>query len=269
MITAVVSRKGGVGKTTTAVCMAAALAEAGRRVLLVDLDSQASASLSLGVPRAALAPSIADVLMWGTPLREAIRPTAAPGLDLVTASADLGSADLELGTYRERETRLAAVLDRVGREYEFVFLDCPPGLPLLAINALAAADAFVVPVSPHFLALTGIDSLLAAAERIRAHHNRRLAFAGLVLTLVDYRSNETRKNVDLLRQRYGERVFAVEVRVNIRLAEAPAAAQTIFQYDSSAPGAEAYRLVAEEFLLRTVVIRQGEEVAGAPITTGV
>jgi chromosome partitioning protein len=265
MITAVVSKKGGVGKTTTAVSLAAALAGAGYRVLLVDLDGQASASLSLGVPRSALAPSVADVLLWGTPLREAIRGTGVPHLDLVTASVDLVSADLELGVYRERETRLARVLDRVRSDYDFLFLDCPPGMGLLAVNALAAADAFLVPVSPQYLAIAGVDSLLAAAERLRMRHNRRLALAGILLTLVDYRSNETRRNVDLLRGSYGDRVFAVEVRVNVRLAEAPAAARTIFQYDPEATGARAYRLAAREFLLRTGELRRAP---AAPIQVG-
>lgn len=256
MITAVVSKKGGVGKTTSAVSLASALSAAGYRVLLVDLDGQASASLSLGVPRSALAPSVADVLLWGTPLREAVRRTGVPRLDLVTASVDLVSADQELGGFRRRENRLADALDRVRGDYDFMFLDCPPGMGLLPVNALAAADAFLVPVSPQFLAIAGVDSLLTAAERIRTHHNRRLALAGILLTLVDYRSNETRRNVDLLRGSYASQVFAVEVRVNVRLAEAPAAAQSIFQYDPHCTGARAYRLAAREFLLRTVEIRQ-------------
>jgi chromosome partitioning protein len=261
MITAVVSKKGGVGKTTTSVNLAAALAATGRDVLLVDLDSQASASMSLGVPRSALAPSVADVLLWGRPVRQAIRRTGVPGLDLLTASVDLVSADIELGGLRRREDRLAQVLERLRGEYEFVFLDCPPGLGLLAVNALAAADVFLVPVAPQFLAITGVDSLLAAADRIRQHHNPRLALAGMLLTLVDYRSNETRRNVDEMRRRYGRDVFAVEVRINVRLAEAPGSAQTIFQYDPSATGAEAYRLAAEELLLRTRRLRQAPAAA--------
>ena len=256
MITAVVSKKGGVGKTTTSVSLAAALAAQHHRVLLVDLDSQASASASLGVARSALAPSVADVLLWGRPVRQAIRRTGVPGLDLLTASVDLASADLELGGLRRGEERLAQVLERLRGDYDFVFLDCPPGSGMLAINALAAADVFLVPVSPQFLAITGVDSLLAAAERIRHHHNPRLVLAGLLLTLVDYRSNETRRNVDELRRRFGSQVFAVEVRINVRLAEAPGSAQTIFQYDPSASGAQAYRLAAEELLLRTRRLRE-------------
>jgi chromosome partitioning protein len=251
VITAVVSKKGGVGKTTTAVNLAAALADGGHRVLLVDLDSQASASLSLGVERGALAPSAADVLLWGTPVRQAIRPTGVGGLDLLTASADLGGVDLELGPLRERELKLRRALEPVRDDYDFVFLDCAPSQSLLAVNALVAADAFLVPVAPQFLAVAGVDSLLTGAERIRAHHNRDLELVGMLLTIVDYRVTTTRENVGQLRAAHGNRVFAVEIRVNIRLAEAPSHAQTIFQYDPQATGAAAYRLCAEEFLLRT------------------
>lgn len=265
MIVAVVSKKGGVGKTTTSVCLAAALAERGHRVLLADLDSQASASVSFGIGRQALAPSLADVLLWEAPVREAVRPSGVANLDLLTASADLASADVELGTYRQRERRLARALAPIAPDYDFVVLDCPPGLGLLPLNALAAADVYVTPVAPHFLALHALTSLLAAAERTRAHYNRDLALAGILLTLVDYRSRETRKNVDAIRAEHGDNVFGVEIRVNVRLAEAPAAAQTIFEYAPEAAGAAAYRLVAEELLwrLERLAARRGRGLLGA------
>ncbi|MEM7480174.1 MAG: AAA family ATPase [Acidobacteriota bacterium] len=250
VIIAVISKKGGVGKTTTSVNLAAALAALGRRVLLVDLDSQASASRSLGVTRSNLAPSISDVLFSNLPAGDAIRHTSVPNLNLITASVDLVSADVELGGSREREFRLGKVLEPLRPHYDEIILDCPPSLTLLPINALTAADGFVAPVVPHFLAIEGVESLLKTAERVRSNFNRRLVALGILLAMVDYRTNATRQNVALLREEYGRLVFGVEVRINTRLAEAPEHAQTIFQYDPRATGAESHSLLAEEFLLR-------------------
>jgi chromosome partitioning protein len=251
VICTLVSRKGGVGKTTTAVNLAAALAERGSRVLLIDLDCQASASLSLGVPRSALAPSIADVLFAGMPPDQAIRRTTTEKLDLISASVDLINAETELGRFRGRDGRLRTAVAPIARLYDFIFLDCPASISLLAANSLVAADTFVVPVVPQFLAATGVENLLASAQRIAWDAQARTLPLGVLLTMVDYRNRATRQVVDSLRAELGSMVFALEIRINTRLAEAPGHGQTIFQYDPKATGAAAYRLLAEEFLLRS------------------
>ncbi len=248
MITAVISKKGGVGKTTTSVNLAAALARTGQRVLVIDLDANAGASMSLGVSKAELGPSSADLLLRDVSAAALIRPTGIEHLYLMTASVDLRGAEAEL----DKRTRKDVVLDRrlaeIRRHFDLILIDCPSSIGLLTRNAIVAADLFLIPATPQFLAIAGLEQLVDVARRMALSAGKKIELAGILLTMADYRLKATREIVDRLRRRLGKQVFMIEVRTNVSLAEAPAFGQTIFQYKPYATGAKAYQLLAEEFL---------------------
>ena len=247
---ALISRKGSVGKTTTAVNLGAALAAQGRKVLLVDLDCQASASLSLGVERAQLAPSIADMLNHRASLKEAVRRTKVNGLDLVTGSCDLASLDQELSAGRHGQQCLRRPLEEVGVHYDVLLMDCPAALGMMPVAALVVADAYLVALTPQFLVLDGLENFLNAVERLRFRFGSKARLLGLLLSQVDYRTRTTKPYVQQIRADFATKVLDSEVRVNVRLAEAPSFGQTVFEYAPDSSGASAYSALAAEILDR-------------------
>ena len=245
---AVANQKGGVGKTTTAVNVSACLAEAGERVLLIDLDPQANATSGLGMrPNGVSTHDLLD----GVPLRTLARPSAFPNLDVVMAKSDLAAASVELATRTGGERYLAEALDQDLDAYSFVFLDCPPSFGPLTVNALAAADRAIVPVQAEYFALEGLSQLLGTINHVKARLNPALAVAGIVLTMADARTRLAAEVEFELRRHFGSLVFTATVPRSVRLAEAPSHGLPAIAYDRRSAGAQAYWKVAMELVERS------------------
>jgi chromosome partitioning protein len=244
------NQKGGVGKTTTVVNLATYLALAGERVLVVDLDPQGNATSGFGVSRGAAGRSVYDGVIDEATLEELVVPTAVEGLLLVPSSISLAGAEVELAPLSQRERRLARLLEPIGEEYDYVFLDCPPSLGLLTVNALTAADSVLVPIQCEYYALEGLSQLIATINLIRDHLNPDLAIKGVVLTMYDARTNLSAEVATEVRRHLGTAVFDTIVPRSVRLAEAPSYGQPIAMYEPESRGADAYRNLAAEMLKR-------------------
>ena len=247
-IIAVVNQKGGVGKTTTAVNLTAALTELGKRVLMCDFDPQANATSGLGVDKRNLQKSVYDVILDEVPAADVIVQT--PFGDVLPATADLAGAGVELISVPDSNQRLAKALKEVQDQYDVIFIDCPPSLELLTVNALAAADGILVPVQCEYYALEGLSDLLTTLRLVKKRINPSLEIFGVALTMFDGRTNFSTQVAQEVRRHFPGKVFASAVPRNVRLAEAPSHGLPVSAYDRHSRGAEAYRSMAEEIAKR-------------------
>jgi chromosome partitioning protein len=245
---AIANQKGGVGKTTTAVNLAAVLASSGIPVLLVDIDPQGNATSGVGIQRGSFRKSIYQCLVLGEPVRETILDTDTPYLKVLPANKDLAGAEVELVDVERREFKLRQALDSLSDSYRFIIIDCPPSLGLLTLNALTAAQSLLVPIQCEYYALEGVTELFDTLARIRRLHNPALTIEGLLLTMYDERTNLSAAVASDLRDFYGRQVFETVIPRNVRLAEAPSYGKPITLYDAHSKGAEAYFQLGKEIM---------------------
>jgi chromosome partitioning protein len=270
LIIAIANQKGGVGKTTTAINLATAMAAIGRRVLLVDLDPQGNASTGLGIDRGDRKISSYEVLLGEAKIENAIAKTQVPALSVVPSTIDLSGAELELIDLERRTERLKEALgQRFVREgFDYVLIDCPPSLSLLTLNALVAAHSVLVPLQCEFFALEGLSLLLRTVERVKANFNAELDIHGIVLTMFDSRNNLSAQVADDVREYMGDKVFKTVIPRNVRVSEAPSYGKPALLYDYRCAGSEAYMHLASELLLRSEAPRRPIQRVHGPLPVG-
>ena len=249
-IIAIINQKGGVGKSTTAINLGAALGEMGKQVLLVDLDPQGNCSSGLGVEKSLIQQCIYDVLLNDVPLEEVIIPDIAEGLDIAPATINLAGAEVELVSEMARENRLKDAVGGMRGKYDFILIDCPPSLGLLTVNALVAADKLLIPIQCEFYALEGVTKLLESMKRVKSRLNPTLDIYGILLTMYDSRTTLSKQVVDEVREYFGRLVFATPIPRTVKLSEAPRFGQPITQYDPKGRGALSYIELAKEVIAR-------------------
>ena len=249
-VIAIINQKGGVGKSTTAINLSAALGEMGKQVLLIDLDPQGNSSSGLGVEKNRVSRCIYDALLNDIPLTDIIIPDVSKGLDVVPATINLACAEVELVSEMARENRLKDAIGPMRGRYDYVFIDCPPSLGLLTINALVAADKLLIPIQCEFYALEGVTKLLDSMKRVKSRLNPSLDIYGVLLTMSDNRTTLSRQVSDEVRRFFGKIVFETSIPRTVKLSEAPSFGQPITQYDPTGKGAQSYIDLAKEVISR-------------------
>ena len=246
---AIFNQKGGVGKTTTNINLAACLAMKGKRVLVLDIDPQGNTTSGLGISKRELENTVYNVLVdEDYDIKDAVIKTDVKGLDLIPASVDLAGAEVELVQIEGREKALKQGLDKIKDDYDYIFIDCPPSLGLLTINSLAAVDSVLIPIQCEFYALEGVSQLVSTIELVKKSLNPSLEIQGVILSMFDGRTNLSAQVVQEVKKYFGNKVYATVIPRNVRLAEAPSYGLPITEYDPKSKGAEAYMDFAEEFL---------------------
>ncbi len=247
-VIAVVNQKGGVGKTTTAVNVASFIAAKNKKVLIIDIDPQGNSTLGLGFDKESENENIYHVLIESSPVKSVIKKTAIDGLDLIPSNIDLVGAEVELVNIENKELKLKNALQNIRNEYDFIFIDTPPSLGLLTLNALIAADSALIPMQCEFYALDGLGQLLRTIELVKQSFNPGLVIEGVVITMFDSRTNLAVQVVEEIKKKFQDRVYDTIIPRNIRLSEAPSFGQPINIYDKNSRGAKAYERLADEIL---------------------
>ena len=249
-IIAFANQKGGVGKTTTAINLASYVASMGKRVLILDIDPQGNASSGVGVEKDGELMTLYNIIEYETPVTEVVRKTALSGLDIIPATVDLAGLEIDLVQLKDREYYIKNILNELSDVYDYIFIDCPPSLGLLTVNALTASNSVIIPIQCEFFALEGLSQLMNTIKLIKKHLNPELDIEGVVLTMKDNRSNLIQQVSAEIHKFFGKKVFQTAIPRNIRLAEAPSHGEPIVVYDRTSKGGQAYQQLAEELLTR-------------------